>query len=300
MTRYPLRAWCLEAFGAHPVETLFEAGHLSRVTGYRLANGHCVVVKQRPQAERVLSCLDLQLHLWQRGYPCPEPLAGPSLLDGRLVTAEAYVTPGETLRGPQAAPQFAGALVRLLALSAGLEPRLTLEPPPPWLGGWQPTGPALWPAADDLPDDLNAVVTPWLDDIARRVAAVLQASTLPRVIGHADWTAANLEWSDGELHVVHDWDSLAYLPEAVFAGGASVVYTSSSTAVATLEESEAFLAAYETARGMAFTAEEGSGFWAAGLWNLAFDAKKDVVRGGGESLAQIQAEGEARLVLALS
>ena len=146
--------------------------------------------------------------------------------------------------------------------------------------------------------DLNAVDTPLVDDVARRVAAVLKATTLPRTVGHADWTATNVEWRDGELHVVHDWDSLAYLPEAALAGGASVLFCSASTASPTLAQSETFLAAYEAARGRAFTAEERAVAWAAGLWNLAFDAKKDAVRGGGASLDCLLQQAKARLKLA--
>ncbi len=281
-----------------PAERIFDAGHLSRVAGFRMPDGFELVVKERPTAERVLACIDVQSYLNRRGYPCPQPLAGPTLINGRLLTAETYVSPGERLDGPNAASKFAEALWRLLSLTRGLEPRLSLEPSPPWLGGWEHDGPGLWPPADDLPDDLNAVDTPWLDDIAHRVASVLNGTTLPHVIGHADWTATNLDWRNGELHVVHDWDSLAYLPEAVLAGGASVLYCSTSTATATIAQSEAFLAAYEASRGQAFTDEERSVAWAAGLWNLAFDAKKDVVRGGGESLESVRGEGEERLRLA--
>jgi hypothetical protein len=279
---------------------LFEAGHLSRVAGYRLPDGAEVVVKSRPAAERVLACLDLQSFIWSRGFPCPQPLAGPTLLNGQLVTAEAYVAPGEKLRGPEAAARFAQAFARLVSITAGVQPRLTLEPPLPWLGGWLHDGAGLWPPADDLPDDLNAIDTPWLDGLARGAAQVLQAATLPSVVGHADWTATNLEWLNGELHVVHDWDSLAYLPEAALAGGASVLYCSESTAAATIEHSEAFLAAYEVARAKAFDREERSVLWAAGLWNLAFDAKKDVVRGGGESLDIMRSEGAQRLQFAMT
>jgi hypothetical protein len=293
----PLAAWCAGAFGAAPVAKLFETGHLSRVAGYRLPDGAEVVVKARPAAERVLSCLDLQTFIWSRGFPCPQPLAGPSLLNGMLVTAEAYVPPGETLQGPDAAPQFAAAFARLMSITEGVQPRLTLAPAPPWLGGWQHDGPGLWPAADDLPDDLNAIDTPWLDRLARSAEAVLTASRLPSAVGHADWTATNLEWRNGELHVVHDWDSLAYLPEAVLAGGAAVLYCSASTATATVAQSEAFLSAYEASRGRTFSADERRVCWAAGLWNLAFDAKKDVVRGGGESVEVLQREGEERLRL---
>ncbi len=285
-------------FGCAPVETIFEVEHLSRVVGYRLSDGQEVVLKLRPPAERVLACLDVQTYLWQRGFACPRPLAGPSFHGTQLLTAEAYVEPGEKLRGPGAAPKFAEALHRLLSLTAGYQPRLPLDPPPPWLGGWRHGGPGLWPPADDLPDDLNDFDTAWLDDVARRVAGLLNASTLPNLVGHADWTATNVEWRDGNLHVVHDWDSLAYLPEAALAGGASVIFTQDTYSAATLDESTAFLDAYEAVRGRPWTEAERPVCWAAGLWNLAFDAKKDVARGGGESFKRLRIEAAERLNLA--
>jgi hypothetical protein len=292
-----LATWCAAALGSPPIATIFETGHLSRVVGYRLQDGREVVLKLRPPDERVLACLDVQMYLFANGYPCPQPLAGPALVSGGLVTAEAYVEPGEAFSGHDAASSFAGALQRMIALTSKTEPRLSLDPPPPWLG-WLHRGDALWPDADDLQDDLNAIEMPVADDVARRVASLLKSTTLPRVVGHCDWWPANVQWRNGELHVVHDWDSLAHLPEAALAGGASVLYTSASTASATLAESEAFLAAYEASRGRAWSEEERAVAWAAGLWNLAFDAKKDAVRGGGASLQRLEAEAEARLRLA--
>jgi hypothetical protein len=227
------------------------------------------------------------------------PLAGPTLVNGRLLTAETYVAPGERLDGPDTAPKYAEALWRLLSLTRELEPRLSLEPAPPWLGGWEHTGEGVWPPADDLPDNLNAIDTPWLDDMARRVSHVLRELTLPsRVIGHADWWPDNIEWRDGQLHVVHDWDSLAYLPEAVLVGGASVLYCYAPVPAATIRQSEAFLAAYEAARGEPFSEDERAIAWAAGLWNLAFDAKKDVASGGGATVDYLATEAEQRLALA--
>lgn len=293
-----LAAWCAGAFGAAPVAKLFQGGHLSRVAGYRLADGAEVVVKARPAAERVLSCLDLQAFIWSRGFPCPQPLAGPTLLNGDVITAEAYVPQGEPLTGPGAAMKYAEAFARLTSITRDVEPRLSLDPPPPWLGGWKYPSGGVWPVADDLPDDLNAIDTPWLDEAANRVSRVLNTVELPRIVGHADWWPDNVQWRDEELHVVYDWDSLAYLPEAMLAGGASAIYCYAPVPAATIEQSEAFLSAYEACRGASFTSEERRLAWAAGLWNLAFDAKKDVARGGGATLSYLITEVEPRLVLA--
>ena len=125
--RDQLAAWCAEAIGSEPVETIFDAGHLSRVVGYRLQDGREVVIKARPPAERVLACLDMHMYAWANGYPCPQPLAGPTLLHSGLVTAESYVAPGDAWQSIEAAPKSAEALARLVALTGKTSPRLPLE-----------------------------------------------------------------------------------------------------------------------------------------------------------------------------
>src|SRR4051795_6077464 len=79
-----LSAWCTEVFGVRPAARLFDAGHLSRVAGFRMPDGLELVVKERDPSERVLACLDVQSYLNQRAFPCPMPLAGPTLANGRL------------------------------------------------------------------------------------------------------------------------------------------------------------------------------------------------------------------------
>ena len=55
----------------------------------------------------------------------------------------------------------------------------------------------------------------------------LLAAGLPCVLGHADFEAQNLRWQDGEVWAVHDWDSLAWQPEAALVGAASGSFASS-------------------------------------------------------------------------
>jgi hypothetical protein len=94
------------------------------------------------------------------------------------------------------------------------------------------------------------------------------------VIGHCDWIAGNLRWSGGSLLVVHDWDSVTADSEAVLAGYAAALYsTVSADELATVGETEQFLAAYCDARGRQFSADELQRSWAAGVWTRAYDAK---------------------------
>jgi hypothetical protein len=76
-----LEAWCDQWLGAKPRCMLFNIAHLSIVAGLRLADGREVVVKVRPPADRIQGCVHVQRHLWKAGFPCPEPLVGPSLPD---------------------------------------------------------------------------------------------------------------------------------------------------------------------------------------------------------------------------
>ena len=66
---------------------------------------------------------------------------------------------------------------------------------------------------------------------------------------------------------MHDWDSLAWQPEAALAGAASGSFASDGTpTLAPIESSEAFLVAYQDIRGRLFTAVEQEIGWAASVW----------------------------------
>jgi hypothetical protein len=78
---------------------------------------------------------------------------------------------------------------------------------------------------------------------------------------------------------VFDWDSVAARPEPAIAGAAAAVYPSAgSTVAASLDQTEAFLDAYQAARGQPFTVAERQLAWAAGTWVLVYNAKKESVR----------------------
>ena len=115
----------------------------------------------------------------------------------------------------------------------------------------------------------------WIDDAGRRARNRLQADASETVIGHCDWLADNLRWSgDDLLVVVHDWDSVTAGSEAVLAGFAAAWYsTISANELATVEDTEHFLAAYGDARGRQFSADELRRSWAAGVWTRTYDAK---------------------------
>ena len=100
------------------------------------------------------------------------------------------------------------------------------------------------------------------------------------MLGHADFEAQNLRWHGREVWTVHDWDSLAWQPEAALAGAASGAFASAGPpTLAPIESSEAFLVAYQDIRGRLFTAVEQEIAWAASLWMAAYNAREEALHG---------------------
>ena len=263
------------------------------MTGLRLADGREVVVKARPPAARLAGCVAVQAALAGAGFPCPRPLAGPAPLGPLAATAEELVAGGDLLApGPDAAGRFASLLAELVRLAPDPAAVPTLAPSPAW-AAWDHDHPGLWPPPDDRVGDLDDHPGPaWLDRVAAAVRERLAGRRLPPVVGHADWESQNLRWRDGRPLAVHDWDSAVAQPEAAVAGLAAAVWPAAGGPgeAATVEQTEAFLAAYERARGRPWTPAERQACWAAGLRVRAFNAKKERMGGGGPQLDRLAAE----------
>jgi hypothetical protein len=100
------------------------------------------------------------------------------------------------------------------------------------------------------------------------------------MLGHADFEAQNLRWHGREVWTVHDWDSLAWQPEAALVGEASGAFASAGPpTLAPIESSEAFLVAYQNIQGRLSTAMEQEIAWAASLWMAAYNAREEALRG---------------------
>jgi Ser/Thr protein kinase RdoA (MazF antagonist) len=272
-----LAAWCEVHLGSPAAGELFRTGHLACVIGARLADGREVVVKVRPAAPRTVACIEVQRRLFESGYPCPRPLAGPAPLGEYEATAESYVS-GEVMlpASGRAAEPFAAALARLVALAPSPEEVPSLAPNPPWTA-WNHDQGGLWPWPDDLVDlDLNEVDGPgWIEAAGQAARQRLREGDDRAVIGHGDWFTDNLRWRGNRLLVAYDWDSLIADSEPVIAGLAAAIYP----ALATVTETRDFLAAYAAGRGGSFSPGELERCWAAGVWTRAFDAKKQHAAG---------------------
>lgn len=261
--------WCRVFLEAEPVEVRFTVSHLSEVVGVRLADGREVVVKRRAdEVRRTPQCVDAQRLLAEQGFPCPMPLTEVVFSGAMAVHAERFVGGGEveSADSPAAAEKSAVLLADLVGRLALLD----LAPPLP-----NPE----WVAWDSLPERQATSDAPaWIEDTSRRVRAKLAGCRLPPVLGHADWEAQNMRWLGGHPLAVHDWDSLAWLPEAALAGTAAGVFaTHGQPTLAPIESSAAFLDAYERARGKRFSSYEREVAWAASLWVALHNARDELI-----------------------
>ena len=272
--------WCAEHLGAAPAEVLHASSQMSEVFGLRLEDGRSVAVKSRPdQSGREATCVEVQRFVAAQGFPAAAPLTGVTVHGGQAIHAEQWRPGGARLHtddGPTAR-RFAALPARLVTLAGdvagGGDAPGAVEPPlpnPEWTR-WDHDGPGPWPAA----------------------------VYLPRVLGHADWESQNLRWHGDQPWAVHDWDSLAWLPEAAIAGAASGSFASAGEpTLAPLPSSAAFLSEYQERR-RPFDDDEIEVAWAAGLWLALHNARgealydrKPVV------LAAVEAQAASRLRLA--
>jgi hypothetical protein len=267
-----MRAWCTTRLGSSPATVLFTHQHLSSVWGLRLEDGREVVVKARPAHPRLLACAQVHQILHAQGFPCPGPLTGPAKVDTLMFSAESLVPAGEKLPGRPG--DYASLLARLIHLAPAPTAVAPLAPNPPWTD-WDHTFPGLWPPADDRDDDLNSSPS-WLDEVAREIREHLSTLDAPPVIGHGDFIAQNVAWLDGQPLAVHDWDSVISAPEAIIAGLTASVWQAGAKEPywSTIAETGEFLELYQHHRGSAFSPAETRAAWLAGLWVLAFNAKK--------------------------
>jgi hypothetical protein len=175
-------------------------------------------------------------------------------------------------------PRYAEVFARLTAELADV----TVAPPlpnPPWVR-WDHADSGVWPAIDFLDNRDQSVVPAFVVEAAERTRQRILAAGLPCVLGHADFEAQNLRWHGREVWAVHDWDSLAWQPEAALAGAASGAFASAGPpTLAPVESSEAFLVAYQDIRGRRFTAVEREIAWAASLWMAAYNAREEALHG---------------------
>jgi hypothetical protein len=275
-----LPAWCLDHLGGEPAGVLFQLEQVSMVFGLRLAGGRDVVVKARADEGRAVSCVAVQARLAERGFPCARPITPVVGVGALAVHAEEFRPGGAVLHGdsPGVAVRCADVFGRLMAELCGV----TVAPPlpnPPWVR-WDHSDSGVWPAIDFLDSRDQGVVPKYVVEAAERARGRLLAAGLPCVLGYGDFEAQNLRWQGREVWAIHDWDSLAWQPEAALAGAASGSFASAGPpTLAPIESSEAFLVAYQDIRGRLFSVVELEIAWAASLWMAAYNAREEALQG---------------------
>ena len=289
--------WCHLHLGTQVADELFHVGYLSTVIGIRLTSGQSIVVKVRRPAERLIACWTVHRHLFDCGFPCPEPLVGPEPLRDHVASAEALVLGGELFptSGRAAAP-FAESLAHLIALSPNPDELPTLDPSPPWTA-WNHREPGLWPWPDDRDFDLNALDGPgWLDHAAQAARERLQRSSPERVVGHGDWYTGNLRWNGQQLHVAYDWDSIMADTEPIVVGLAAAVFPVHACRHRSHHRRDTSLhRRLRNRAGRPFSRAQIEECWAAGLWSRSFDAKKQfATEGQSRSLGEDEARERLR------
>ncbi|MDN4483895.1 phosphotransferase [Demequina lignilytica] len=295
-------AWVARTLGASPHEVFFEARSMSEVWGVELVDGRRVAIKRRGDDGRLAIVAAAHRAADAAGIDTPALLAGPDPVDGdQRLTAEAWRPEGRTR--PPRAPQelYARLSARIIAAVADVA-AVGLEPPP-WMHYDHADPDRVWPPAASSrwdPHRIEADLPPALVRLGRAARARLLAADLPRVLGHADLNGQNVRWV-GERAIVHDWDSIAVLPEAVHVGNlaADHVATLEQGAIADVETCAALLAAYEREAGRSFTADETEVAWATTVWLGCYNAAFEHLHGApGACTAMILADGDARLALA--
>lgn len=265
-----------------------------------LADGRRVVLKsRRDDSGRARACVDAQGAMADDGFACARPITPVDIVDGQAVHVEEYLPGGEieTDDGPRTGAAFAAVFADLLGRLAALAPSAPATNPD-WMRWSGPVAfPRLWWQewwVDTAP--LPSVILETAERVRRRLAA----GRFPAVLGHADWETQNLRWSGGSLHAVHDWDSLASLPECTLVGTAAGTFASNRIpTLAPMASSAAFLDSYQRHRGRTFGVDEEQCAWAASLWPACFNARIQVLYDRPRpALDQLAIQAAERLALA--
>ena len=289
-----LAEWCRQSLGAVPIVKLFEAGFLSTVKGLQLSDGREVVVKVRPYVPRLAGCAAVHRALRESGFPCSEPLLDLQRIGSMAISAEMLVSSGAEVPSQDVTVHSAAALARLIELAP--EPTLMppLAPSPSW-AGWDHAGLGVWPVSEQVDTNLNDTLEPlWLTRVAVALRGALRSHGGMPVIGHGDWHPENLRWRGVQLVAAFDWDSAICQPEPAIVGLAAVSFRGiqNISTMATVNESAAFIAAYQNARGCTWTPQDNAMSWAAGLWQRVVDAKVESLTGDPDkSLTRDEAAG---------
>ena len=273
--------FCRKELHADVADYLFYEASQGAVCGVRLTDGRRIVLKIHQPSRSIdflQSVIQVQRYLLAQGYPCTTPLLSPRPLAYGTATVEELVDEGiyheahnHTIRRSLA--QMLTWLIRLTwtpetipsLLPANLDLRL-------------PKG-VTWPTPHSKIFDFEATTAgaEWIDEIARQTGAIKLQGAGRLVLGHSDWSVKHLRYVGERVRIIYDWDSLVLEKEPVIVGHASTNFTYTEffdgPRFPTNEESQAFIADYEVARGKPFSQDEQQTLQAAKIYALAYGAR---------------------------
>jgi hypothetical protein len=189
-----LEGFCSSMLGSPIEEVLFCDVSIGAAFGLRLGDarrGRVVLKAYRPDRDPdFLACVHrVQLHLSDRGFPCPRPVLGSAPFGAGLATVDRLVEAGEfaDAHEPEIRREMAWALARLIELASEV-PQEALAP---LMGQWWPED-GLWPPPHNALFDFEATAAGagWIDDIAREAKRIgrgvpsLLGDELPRTPIH--------------------------------------------------------------------------------------------------------------------
>jgi hypothetical protein len=287
-----VRETCPDALGCFAFKVSIGA-----LFGLELRDGSRVALKIHTSAystEYLAAAQAVHEHLWRRGFPCPRPLG----VRGRA-TVEEWRDEGVYRDGhvPEVRRALAAALARLIELTDELRPLPQLQ-----RGFAFPRRVTqLWPTPHNVLFDFEATSggAEWIDEIAGAARVVRDERIGREVVGHGDWVANHVRFDGIEPCVAYDWDSLETDREPNLLGCAAATFTYNEQLPVELEpsveETRAFLADYEAARGATLTADEVRAAHAAAVYVRAYATRCGHAVGGAIDRAAVEAYADALL-----
>jgi hypothetical protein len=277
--------FCAAHLGADPDACRFWTSSVGVAMALVLDDGRDVVLKahQPNVAEAHLAAvIHVRQTLIDRGFPAPQPLAGPLRLGQGFATLEAYVEGGPVADGfvPAHRELFAHGLAWLIDLATrdcADAPLAIPQVAPPRDG-------SLWPTPHSRLFDFsrNAEGAELLDELASLASdrmRSLDESMFRQVVAHLDWRVEHVRIADRGIVTVYDWDSIHRVPEPYAVGCAAAHWAANwepgfeGRRYPTPDESDAFVSDFAAARGLAFDDRERRAIGAARTYGMAYAAR---------------------------
>lgn len=305
-----IAAWCERHLGSLPVHSFITEAPASQLWGFELEDGRVVAVKVRPASARLDACTIAHRTAHEAGIDCPAPLAGPAPMsdDPELaVLAETWRADGAIWPSEDPPGNYGRLQAALVTALAGIDPA-PFTPPPAWLRYDHRAARRLWPPVTSAlgdPEDFRHELPAGLTRYAEAARERLLAARLRAVVGHGGLSGVHVRWLDGaggaSVAVVHGWEELAARPEAVLVGSLAASFNElpDQPRIAPVVDGKRVLAAYQAARGRAFTEDEVEVAWAASAWVACYTAAMEHVQGAaGQVTHQVMTDAPLRLHLA--